>query len=223
MLSAGRAVVGRLIREFRPRLRSSRRRALIPNYRDFAVVSWTFSDLARRHYLHDRWRFRMEHGEEEIGVGGHLSSSSGDVLDGWALEGRGLSSEALWDVADDLKAGAARCMPSRLRVRRNRADRNVSAWSSRTASYPPVRGFHGGLTSQSIGIAVPFAQKRCECALGLVSNTTARRLWAHLFGGGSSLFRRDWSLAPHSSATQTGISTRCSFPVSPKYGRYGLL
>jgi DNA-binding transcriptional LysR family regulator len=61
--------------------------------------------LARRQYLHDRWRFRTEHGVEEIVVGGHLSSSSGDVLHGWSLEGRGLSSEALWDVAEDLQAG----------------------------------------------------------------------------------------------------------------------
>nr|QIG99387.1 LysR family transcriptional regulator [Bradyrhizobium sp. 6(2017)] len=61
--------------------------------------------LARRHHLHDRWRFRTEHGVEEIVVKGHLSSSSGDVLHGWALEGRGLSSEALWDVSEDLQAG----------------------------------------------------------------------------------------------------------------------
>ena len=61
--------------------------------------------LARRHRLHDRWRFRSESGVEEIKVGGRFSSSSGDVLHGWALEGRGLSSEALWDVAEDLQAG----------------------------------------------------------------------------------------------------------------------
>jgi DNA-binding transcriptional LysR family regulator len=61
--------------------------------------------LARRHRLHDRWRFRFEAGFEEVKVGGHLSSGSGDALHGWALEGRGLSAEALWDVADDLEAG----------------------------------------------------------------------------------------------------------------------
>jgi DNA-binding transcriptional LysR family regulator len=61
--------------------------------------------LARRHYLHDRWRFRTADGVEEIAVRGHLSSSSGDVLHGWALDGRGLSFEALWDVAEDLEAG----------------------------------------------------------------------------------------------------------------------
>lgn len=61
--------------------------------------------LARRHRLHDRWRFRAEAGIEEVKVGGHLSSGSGDALHGWALEGRGLSAEALWDVAEDLEAG----------------------------------------------------------------------------------------------------------------------
>lgn len=61
--------------------------------------------LARRHRLHDRWRFRTEGGVEEIKVGGHFSSGSGDVLHAWALEGRGLSLEALWDVAEDLEAG----------------------------------------------------------------------------------------------------------------------
>jgi DNA-binding transcriptional LysR family regulator len=61
--------------------------------------------LARRHRLHDRWRFRAETGFEEVKVSGHLSSGSGDALHGWALEGRGLSAEALWDVADDLEAG----------------------------------------------------------------------------------------------------------------------
>jgi len=61
--------------------------------------------LARRQYLQDHWRFQTEKGVEEIVVKGRLSSSSGDALHGWALEGRGLSSEALWDVAEDLQAG----------------------------------------------------------------------------------------------------------------------
>jgi DNA-binding transcriptional LysR family regulator len=61
--------------------------------------------LARRHRLYDQWRFRTDGGVEEVEVGGSLSSSSGDVIHGWALEGRGLSLEAFWDVAEDLKAG----------------------------------------------------------------------------------------------------------------------
>jgi DNA-binding transcriptional LysR family regulator len=61
--------------------------------------------LARRHRLHDRWRFHGKGGVEEIQVRGSLSSSSGDMLHGWALAGRGLSLEALWDVAEDLQSG----------------------------------------------------------------------------------------------------------------------
>jgi DNA-binding transcriptional LysR family regulator len=61
--------------------------------------------LARRHRLHDRWRYHAESGLEEIKVGGHLSSNSGDALHGWALEGRGFSLEAYWDVAEDLQQG----------------------------------------------------------------------------------------------------------------------
>jgi DNA-binding transcriptional LysR family regulator len=61
--------------------------------------------LARRHRLQDRWRFHGKTGAEEIQVRGSLSSSSGDVLHGWALQGRGLSLEALWDVAEDLQSG----------------------------------------------------------------------------------------------------------------------
>jgi DNA-binding transcriptional LysR family regulator len=48
--------------------------------------------LARRHRLHDRWRFRTEGGVEEIKVGGHFSSGSGDVLHAWAFEGLGCRS-----------------------------------------------------------------------------------------------------------------------------------
>ena len=55
--------------------------------------------------MQDQWRFRTETGLKEIKVSGRLSSGSGDVLHGWALEGRGLSLEALWDVAEDLEAG----------------------------------------------------------------------------------------------------------------------
>ena len=61
--------------------------------------------IVRRRRLHDRWRFRTARGEEEIKVGGHLSSSSGTVVHSWALEGLGLSWEARWDVAEDLQAG----------------------------------------------------------------------------------------------------------------------
>ena len=61
--------------------------------------------LARRHRLLDRWRFCVDGQEKEIAVAGALSSGSGDVLHGWALEGRGLSLEAMWDVEEDLAEG----------------------------------------------------------------------------------------------------------------------
>ncbi|WP_413991672.1 LysR family transcriptional regulator [Labrys okinawensis] len=61
--------------------------------------------LARRHRLLDQWRFRVEDEERIIKVSGTLSSTSGDVLHGWVLAGRGLSLEALWDVEDDLAGG----------------------------------------------------------------------------------------------------------------------
>ncbi len=61
--------------------------------------------LARRHQLLDRWRFTHEQADYEVKVGGPLSSADGSVLHDWVLSGEGISSEALWDVADDLAAG----------------------------------------------------------------------------------------------------------------------
>jgi DNA-binding transcriptional LysR family regulator len=61
--------------------------------------------LARRHRLLDHWGFRVDGEDREIKVFGTLSSSSGDVLHGWVLAGKGLSLEALWDVEEDLAAG----------------------------------------------------------------------------------------------------------------------
>jgi DNA-binding transcriptional LysR family regulator len=61
--------------------------------------------LARRHQLLDLWRFTHLSTEYEVKVGGCLSSGDGAVLHDWALSGEGISSEAYWDVADDLSAG----------------------------------------------------------------------------------------------------------------------
>ncbi|WP_213770022.1 LysR family transcriptional regulator [Bradyrhizobium sp. dw_78] len=61
--------------------------------------------LARRHSLQDRWRFADGTGTKIVQVAGTLTSSDGEVLRAWALEGRGLSLEAQWDVADDIKEG----------------------------------------------------------------------------------------------------------------------
>jgi DNA-binding transcriptional LysR family regulator len=61
--------------------------------------------LARRHSLQDRWRFIDRTGTKLVQVGGALTSSDGEVIRTWALEGRGLSMEAEWDVADDIRDG----------------------------------------------------------------------------------------------------------------------
>jgi DNA-binding transcriptional LysR family regulator len=61
--------------------------------------------LARRHSLQNRWRFIDATGARVVQVAGTLTSSDGGVLRGWALQGRGLSMEAEWDVAEDVKAG----------------------------------------------------------------------------------------------------------------------
>jgi LysR family transcriptional regulator, transcriptional activator for dmlA len=61
--------------------------------------------LARRHQLLDRWDFARDEDRYEVRVRGTLSSGDGTVLYQWALSGEGISSEALWDVADDLAAG----------------------------------------------------------------------------------------------------------------------
>jgi DNA-binding transcriptional LysR family regulator len=61
--------------------------------------------LARRHSLQDHWRFTDGTGTKVVQVGGTLTSSDGEVLRAWALEGRGLSLEAEWDVAADIKEG----------------------------------------------------------------------------------------------------------------------
>jgi DNA-binding transcriptional LysR family regulator len=61
--------------------------------------------LARRYSLLDRWRFIDGTETKIVQVSGTLTSSDGEVLRNWALDGHGISLEAEWDVADDLKAG----------------------------------------------------------------------------------------------------------------------
>ena len=69
--------------------------------------------LARRHRRIDRWHCRGGDGARvEVAVRGTMSSTSGDVLRRWALAGEGLSLEAAWDVADDLRDGRlVACLP----------------------------------------------------------------------------------------------------------------
>jgi DNA-binding transcriptional LysR family regulator len=61
--------------------------------------------LVRRHSIVDRWRFSEGTTTRLVQVHGTLTSTDGEVLRAWALEGRGLSLEAHWDIADDIKAG----------------------------------------------------------------------------------------------------------------------
>ncbi len=61
--------------------------------------------LARRYSLQNRWRFIDATGPKVVQVQGTLTSSDGEVLRAWALEGRGLSLEAEWDIADDVRDG----------------------------------------------------------------------------------------------------------------------
>ncbi len=53
----------------------------------------------------DRWRFREDGAVRTVEVGGTLSTTSGDVLHQWIIEGRGLGLKALWNVEEDLAEG----------------------------------------------------------------------------------------------------------------------
>lgn len=62
--------------------------------------------LARRHRQISHWHYRDIGGAMiTIPARGSMSSTSGDVLRQWALAGEGLSLEAAWDVAEDLREG----------------------------------------------------------------------------------------------------------------------
>jgi DNA-binding transcriptional LysR family regulator len=53
----------------------------------------------------DRWRFRENGAVRTVEVGGTLSTTNGELLHEWVLEGRGLGLKALWNVEADLVAG----------------------------------------------------------------------------------------------------------------------
>lgn len=69
--------------------------------------------LARRHRRINRWHYQDVAGNMvDIAVDGTLSSTSGDVLRQWVLAGEGLSLEAAWDVAEDIRNGRlVECLP----------------------------------------------------------------------------------------------------------------
>ncbi len=61
--------------------------------------------MERGREVYSRWRFVKDGEEQFVEVAGTLVSNSGDVIHGWAREGRGLAMKALWDVEEDLAAG----------------------------------------------------------------------------------------------------------------------
>jgi DNA-binding transcriptional LysR family regulator len=52
------------------------------------------------------WRFGDATSQKRIRVGGSLSSNDGDIVTGWALEGRGVIMRSLWQVQPHLDSGA---------------------------------------------------------------------------------------------------------------------
>jgi len=61
--------------------------------------------LVRGRRRFDRWQFMRDGKPVMVQVEGSLSSTSGEVIHGWALEGRGIAFKAEWDIADDLRNG----------------------------------------------------------------------------------------------------------------------
>jgi DNA-binding transcriptional LysR family regulator len=52
-----------------------------------------------------QWVFQEEGRRKVLNIGGNLATTSGEVMHGWALEGRGVALKALWDIEEDLAAG----------------------------------------------------------------------------------------------------------------------
>ena len=55
--------------------------------------------------VYNRWTLKGEDGRVSIAVSGRLVSNSTDTLHGWALDGAGIVTKALWDIEEDLAAG----------------------------------------------------------------------------------------------------------------------
>jgi DNA-binding transcriptional LysR family regulator len=53
--------------------------------------------------MFDRWMFQEDGKRREVQVTGTLSTTSGEVLHGWALASKGIALEAAWDIAADLR------------------------------------------------------------------------------------------------------------------------
>jgi DNA-binding transcriptional LysR family regulator len=61
--------------------------------------------LVRGRRVVDRWLFEEDGQRRELQVRGSLSTTSGEVLYGWVLAGRGVALKASWDIEDDLREG----------------------------------------------------------------------------------------------------------------------
>ena len=61
--------------------------------------------LVRGRWVFDRWRFSQAGTFVEVSVKGTLSSTSGEIIHDWALEGQGVAFKAGWDVVEDLQVG----------------------------------------------------------------------------------------------------------------------
>ena len=61
--------------------------------------------LVRGRHVFNTWRFAIDGAPQEVYVRGSLTSTSAEVIYGWALAGQGIAFKAAWDIGDDLAAG----------------------------------------------------------------------------------------------------------------------
>lgn len=53
-----------------------------------------------------QWTLKTPHGPQRFEIGGPFESDDGDVLTGWALDGRGIVMKPIFEVAEHLQSGA---------------------------------------------------------------------------------------------------------------------
>jgi DNA-binding transcriptional LysR family regulator len=61
--------------------------------------------LVRDRHIFDRWIFEQDGQRRAVQVRGTLSTTSGEVVYGWALAGHGIAMKASWDIRADLRDG----------------------------------------------------------------------------------------------------------------------
>jgi DNA-binding transcriptional LysR family regulator len=61
--------------------------------------------LVRGRRIEDQWVFQEGGERKYVPVRGTLSTTSGEIMHAWALEGHGLTMKALWDIENDLESG----------------------------------------------------------------------------------------------------------------------